>query len=385
MQEATAKGNGHEQYGWWTLKITGLTVHILEPRLNPRYDDPAWLETPTHQNAVAVIHTDEGVEGIATNKAGVLRQLASHWSNAKEYIEGQDPFNRGQIDHMVSTLYRWPIQVRGALDHALWDLAGKYYQQPIYKLLGATREKVLAYGSTTHHDSIEKFVETSLISKEQGFKAIKIHPWCVAEMDIPICYAVRKAVGDDMVLMLDSLTTYPAQYTRKEAMKVGRVLDELDFWWFEDPLDKQDQEGLAWLTRELKVNIRAADKVEDIREYSTLIANRCMDILAGPGGWGITELVKLSGLAEANFLGFEPHDYSGGTASLHVLLATKVGKYYEKAVPQGKWFESSYPGVYLDPVQVDREGYVHGPKKPGLGFEVDWNEVKKVTAATIRS
>ena len=66
-----------------------------------------------------------------------------------------------------------------------------------------------------------------------------------------------------------------------------------------------------------------------------------------------------------------------------MLLATTVGRYYEKAVPLGRWYEGSYPGVYLDPVQVDSEGYIHAPTKPGLGFEIDFVEAKKVTEQSI--
>jgi len=286
----------------------------------------------------------------------------------------------------MNTLIRrfyWPMQVRGILEHGLWDIAGKHFGLPIHKLLGQTRDKVLAYGSTVHHDTDEKFVETALACKEQGFKAIKVHPYCVADDDIRLCYKVRKAVGDDMTLMLDSLI-YPAPYTREEAMRVGRALDELNFWWFEDPLDKTDLEGLAWLRRNLTVQIRAADRVQDSHEYSYMVKLGCVDIVAGPANTGITELMKLAHFAEINHLGFEPHDYSGGTASLHVLLAITNARFYEKAVPVGSWYENSYPGVYLDPVQVDKEGYVHAPTKPGLGFEIDLDEAKKVTAETMK-
>jgi len=197
-------------------------------------------------------------------------------------------------------------------------------------------------------------------------------------------YKIRKAVGDEMVLMMDTLT-YPAPYTREEAMRVGRVLDELNFWWFEDPLHKTDLEGLAWLRQNLKVQIRAADTAVDIREYSYMIQHGCIDIVAGPLNTGITELMKLSHLAEVNHLGFEPHNYSGGAATVHVLLAINNANYYEKTIPEGYQHETPYPGVYLDPVQVDKDGYVHAPQKPGLGFEIDFKEAKKVTVETIKA
>jgi L-alanine-DL-glutamate epimerase-like enolase superfamily enzyme len=367
------------------MKITGLTVHIFEPRPEVGQEIKEYQAWRTMQNGVAVIHTDQGIDGVVavTVAGGLLRQLASMWRAAREHIEGQDPLDRGRIENILQRRFNWPMPVRGILDHGLWDIAGKYFNAPIYKLLGQTRDKILAQASTVHHATDEKFIETVLACKEQGYKALKIHPYCVADDDIRLCRKVRKAVGDEMNLSLDSLI-YPAPYTREEAMRVGRVLDELNFWWFEDPLDRRDLPGLAELTRQLRVLIRAADRVEDIREYSYMIQHQCMDIIAGPMHTGITEMMKLSHLAEVNNLGFEPHDASGGTASLHVLLAVTNANFYEKAAPAGSWFEKSYPGVYLDPVQVDREGYVHAPVKPGLGFEIDFKEARKVTVETIK-
>ena len=365
------------------MKITGLTVHIFEPRPLVSQEVKEWQPTPTSQNGVALIHTDEGIDGVVAESGAALKQLIRLWPIAREYIEGQDPLDRGRIEDIVTRRFNWPLRVCGILDYGLWDIAGKYFKQPIYKLLGATRDKVLAYGSTVHHDTDEKFIETALACKEQGFKAIKIHPYCVADDDIRLCYKVRKAVGDDMILMIDSLI-YPGPYTLTEAMRVGRVLDELNFLWFEDPLDKRDLEGLAQLTRTLKVEIRMGDRVEDIREYNYMIRGRCMDIIAGPHGTPFHQLMKLSGLAEVHCLRFEPHDYSGGTVALHVLLAVTNARFYEKAVPLGSFYENSYPGVYLDTIQVDKEGYVHAPIKPGLGFEIDFNEAKRVTLETVR-
>ena len=106
--------------------------------------------------------------------------------------------DRGKIENILIRKFRWSGKIYGALDFGLWDIAGKYFKVPVYKLLGATREKVLAYGSTVHHDTDEKFIQTALACKENGYKAIKIHPYCVADDDIRLFYKVRKAVGDEM-------------------------------------------------------------------------------------------------------------------------------------------------------------------------------------------
>jgi L-alanine-DL-glutamate epimerase-like enolase superfamily enzyme len=285
---------------------------------------------------------------------------------------------------MLRHRFAWSNKAIGILDYGLWDIAGKSLGQPIYKLLGSTREKVLAYGSTVHFARDEQFVEAALEAQDRGLTAVKLHPYCVAEDDIRMCRAVRKTVGDGLTLMLDTLI-YPGPYDRQDALWVGRVLDELNFWWFEDPLPKTDLDGLAELTQACQVvQVRMGDQVDDIHEYAEMVRRRCMDIMAGPASFGITALMKMAHMAEINHMNFEPHDFGGGTASLHVLLAINNADYYEIAVPQGCFDEVIYPGVYLDSVKAYAEGYVHAPTKPGLGFEIDLREAKKVTEETIR-
>ncbi len=204
-----------------------------------------------------------------------------------------------------------------------------------------------------------------------------------------MCRAVRKAVGDGFILMIDTLA-YPGPYSRphsrRDALRAGRVLDELDFWWFEHPLPKTDLDGLAELTRSCQVvKVHMADRVEDMHEYDEMVRRRCMDIMAGPASFGITDLMKLAHVAEVNHKNMEPHNSGGGTASLHVLLYIDSADYHEVAVPVGCSDETMYPGVYLDAVKVDSEGYVNAPTKPGLGFEIDFAEAAKVTAETIKA
>jgi L-alanine-DL-glutamate epimerase-like enolase superfamily enzyme len=364
------------------MKITGLTVHIFEERPEPIQETKKWHGSAPYQDGVAMFHTDEGIDGIVATHGDMLHRIVSLWPIAREHIEGQNPLDRERIENILARQFRWSQRVIGVLDNGLWDIAGKYFKQPIYKLLGAARDKILAYGSTVHHDTDEKFIETALQCKEHGFKAIKLHPYDVADDDIRLCYKVRKAVGDEMKLMLDP-KMYPGPYNRVDAMRVGRVLDELNFWWYEDPLDKRDLEGFAELKRNLEVQIRMHDSTEDFREYAAIIQKNCADIIAGHSAFGITTAMKVAHLAEIHNLGFEIHNFHGGTASLHVGLAAANTGFYEKAVPLGSLFENSYPGVYLDVPQVDKEGYVHAPVKPGLGFEVDFSEVKKITAKTI--
>src|SRR4051812_45617920 len=327
------------------MKITGLRTLVLAKRENHHQEVPEYVHARFRQNAIVIIQTDDGIDGIVSTEANHARQLQQLWAGAREHIEGQDPFDRGKLATLLRRRFRWPQQILGLLDYGLWDIAGKAFNNPIYKLLGATRERVPAYASTIHHSTDERFIETVLACKERGFSAVKVHPYCNFEDDLRLVYKVRKAVGDDFKLMIDTLV-YPAPYTRDQAMRMGRALDELDFWWFEDPLPKTDLDGLAELTRECKVvQIRSGDKVETISEYAAMIKHRCMDIMAGPPYFGITDLLKLAGLAEANNMKMEPHDFGGTTGPLHILLAITNADYYEQAVPEGCFDSEIYPGV----------------------------------------
>ncbi len=360
------------------MRITGFRGFVFEPRRHPLQEVADYVSAPLRQNGVVVITTDEGIEGVVSTEGFRVRELARLWAQAREHVEGQDPFDRGKIAHMLRRRFYWPQHILGVLDYGLWDVAGKALDKPIYKLLGATRERMPAYASTLHHSTDERFVEVALACQQQGFKAIKLHPYCKFEDDLRLVHKVRKAVGDEMTLMIDSLI-YPGPYARDEALRLGRVLDELNYFWFEDPLPKTDLDGLAELTRECKVvQIRMGDRVESIAEYAALIKHRCLDIVAGPPSFGITDLLKLAGLAEANNMKMEPHDFGGGTASLHVGLAIANADYYEQAVPEGCFDTALYPGVYLDPIRISPDGCVAAPTKPGLGFGIDRKEAAKV-------
>ena len=100
------------------------------------------------------------------------------------------------------------MRVIGAIDVALWDLAGKIAGVPIHRLMGSYRESVPAYASSAVFENTEEYVDEAVRYKENGWQAYKIHPPAIPEWDIKICEAVRKAVGDDYRIMLDSTWSY---------------------------------------------------------------------------------------------------------------------------------------------------------------------------------
>jgi L-alanine-DL-glutamate epimerase-like enolase superfamily enzyme len=185
---------------------------------------------------------------------------------------GQDPFDREKFWQLLWAA-KTPENLWSVVDMALWDLLGRVTNLPIYKLLGGCRDRVRAYGSTyPNMGPPEVYAEHALACKRQGYTAYKIHPyyyWDPAtgqamagrpshiDWDIRCCRAVREAVGDDMVLMYDPWGTY---HIYEEALKVGRELERLNFYWYEHPMPEHRMESYVRLARDLSIPICSPDR-----------------------------------------------------------------------------------------------------------------------------
>ncbi len=135
----------------------------------------------------------------------------------------------------------WPNYYTAAAEICLWDILGKAVNRPIYKILGGTKDRVMAYASSQHLPNVEDYVADALSAKEQGYKGYKIHPGGGQRRTgspipayvghIEEIRTIRKAVGDDFVLAHDPVQ----RYNLFEALKVGRVLDELNYFVVRGP------------------------------------------------------------------------------------------------------------------------------------------------------
>jgi len=253
-----------------------------------------WLEVP-----VLRIITDEGIEGTSFGFSG--KESAPHLISLKPFLLGQDPLFREELWHKLweqSRMLFIPPTVLSMIDVALWDIGGKVANLPIYQLLGAYREKVRAYASTPQFSSVEEYVEHVLEYKARGFTACKLHVPCIPSKDLEICRAVRKAVGDDMLLMLDPV----GAYDREQALMVGRELEKLDFYWYEEPISDFDIDGLAQLCRDLDIPIASLEVIPgNLYTRAHYIASGAVDIVRSDVMYngGITSLKKIASLAEA--------------------------------------------------------------------------------------
>jgi L-alanine-DL-glutamate epimerase-like enolase superfamily enzyme len=273
-----------------------------------------------------------------------------------------------------------------AIDNCLWDILGKAVGLPVYRILSAYRDRVLAYGSSEHLPTVEEFVADVQQCKAQGFKAYKIHPpWKQLsngfakhdyKLDIEVVRAVRKAVGDDFFLLMDPVGIY----TRQEAFAVGRVLDELGYVSFEDALPTKDIDGLVELCNALDVPVTMGEFLASPYYFGEYIRRGAMDevrfVVDNIGG--ISGGMKVAQLAETFNMQCQPQNW--GTTFDHA-----VHFHCELAMPNNTWFELTLPVGFSDRpyikdrIRIAEDGYVHAPTKPGLGYQIDRDELDTLT------
>jgi L-alanine-DL-glutamate epimerase-like enolase superfamily enzyme len=280
-------------------------------------------------------------------------------------------------------------RVLTSVDMALWDLAGRYLGQPVYKLLGGYRHKVLAYASTMCGDELEGGLDTpeayaryALACKERGYKAFKLHTWQppVAgapdpKWDVAACAAVREAVGDEMLLMIDPFH----YYSRTQALYLGKELEKLGYHWIEEPMDEHSTSSYVWLSEQLDIPVVGPETAEGkMHTRAEWIVRGASDISRGGVGdvGGITPLIKVVHLCEAFNVAMEVH--GGGSGNLHVLCAMGIpGEMYERGLLH-PFIDHDQPPPWLnecvDP--LDKEGYVHVSQRPGLGESINFDYIR---------
>jgi L-alanine-DL-glutamate epimerase-like enolase superfamily enzyme len=268
------------------------------------------------------------------------------------------------------------------VDIALWDLSGVALDQPLHHLLGARRHKIPTYGSTMcgdlpggSLDSPEAYADFAIQCKERGYQGFKLHTWASpippdVDRDIAACRAVREAVGPDLALMLDP----DHNYTRLEAKKLGRALEELDFAWLEEPMNEASVSSYAWLASELDIPILGPETADGkMFTRAEWILNKACDILrAGVlDVGGITPLVKTIHLAESFGMDIELHMTTPGTIAVLASMGI-AGRFYERGLLHPDFdYETPEPWLRqrLDP--MDDSGFVSPPDGAGIGWQID--------------
>jgi L-alanine-DL-glutamate epimerase-like enolase superfamily enzyme len=336
------------------------------------------------QLGLLTVTTDEGVQGhafLGSAMRGAHLDGQSLIQFLKPVVLGQDPLDRERLyQAMWQKLRQTTYRAVGAVDIALWDIAGKVAGLPIHRLLGSYRDRVPAYASSAVLRGKEVYADEATRFKGEGWTAYKIHPPTDPVVDMEVCRAVRRAVGDGFTVMLDSTWAY--QYP--EALRVGKVAEELGFHWYEDPLADDDLLSYVKLKQHLAIPILATEYAPGgLTSYAPWLVHQATDYLRGDVAvkGGITALVKAAHLAEAFHMNYEVHhggNSLNNVANLHVIMAIKNCEFFEVLLPSG----AQKYGLAQD-IEVDHQGLVHAFNAPGLGASIDFGLIERKKVAVL--
>ncbi len=378
------------------MKITHIISHVLQ------YDMPEELGYSQQYYARRTAHlvevrTDEGITGwgecfgpgnVARANKGIVETVIA------PMIIGCDPLNRGPIWHKVYNLLRdhgqkgMPIQALSGVDIALWDIAGKVAGQPICKLIGGKfRDQVPVYGygmmlkRESVDDHVARFKEEAAAIRDAGFVATKMKVGLGARDDIRLAQAVRAGVGDDYRFMVDANHCY----TSDDALEVGLALDDLDAYWFEEPVAPEDRDGYKFLRSKLKTRIAGGEAEFTRWGWRDLLDANCVS-LAQPevcALGGISEYLKVVALCQARFVPVVNHVWGSAVAvatNLQLLAALEpmpgglvpVEPMLEFDTTDNKFRDD----LLKEPLSIQGQvkannGFVKVPNGPGLGIDPD--------------
>src|SRR5580704_17701295 len=325
-------------------------------------------DKPSQRSAFVRVHTNDGVSGLgeASPMQGGLASLGIIKHNLAPRLIGADPLDHAVLlDTLLHDLVKLGPEgaltgALAALDIALWDIKGKAFGQPIYKLLGgAWRTAIPFYASIGGNgdrklDDVLRVVETRLKDAPAAIKIRFDNNRTRLDSDIPgdiaKARAVRRLVGDGFPLAFDANNGF----TTGGAIRVGRALEDLGFWWFEEPVQHYHVKAMGEVAKALDITVSAGEQTYTVSGVADLISagvRMVQQDIVKMGG--ITGLIRCAALAQAHGVELVPHQTQatiGHMGSLHVV------------------FENP-------PKPVD--GLFHLPVEPGLGLTVNEAELEK--------
>jgi L-alanine-DL-glutamate epimerase-like enolase superfamily enzyme len=354
------------------MKITSVDVVLCEePAVDPpfRWRDGLPGSEPNRVEGWLVLGTDEGIVGYGHCIRGVIFDDVVRRRLRAELL-GADPLEREFLWHRVWELDRveeFQIYVLGAIDTALWDIAGKVAGMPVHRLLGTYRTEIPAYASTVTFETVDDYLEVIDQCLELGYPAIKLHAWGDADRDAVLARAVREHVGPDVPLMFDG----SAAYDLLDAIRLGRVLSETDYLWYEEPMREFSITAYQRLAERVDVPLLVAETSDGAHmNTADFIASGCaVGVRASTNlRGGITGAMRIAHLADSFLMRAEVH--GGGYPHIHLCMAIRNNSYYESLVltkpAKREWC-------------VDAKGMVQAPTEPGIGWEHVWDQLGRPT------
>lgn len=383
------------------LRITDVQATLLKTPLDGEFR-PAWGPGQIHTHLLTTlvrIHTDEGVTGIGAGPATGFEGVVGVLTFVRPSLIGQDPFATERIGRLVRSAsvrvgWVWMVEM------ALWDIIGKRAGLPVYKLWGGGPQRIQAYASLGEARGPQARVDDAWRLYEQGFRALKLRfRDGDVRRDIEVARAIRGALGERMAMMVDAnqAEVMPGSsdyfvWDYFTALDVAKALKDLGVLWLEEPLPRYDLDNIARLTAASPLPIAGGELNRGLHEFKLLIQHGCYHILQPDASFseGMFQIRKAAAIAEAFGRTLIPHTWSNGIglrANLQVLASLPDARWVEFPYEPPGWTVAARDRMLLDPLEVEPDGFVTVPQKPGLGFELDEQAVAhyelKITVPTV--
>ncbi len=363
------------------LKITGLETDVLRFPPGRPFADAIHDFGKEGGGVVLRLRTDAGITGWAYSSFGMIgggpRVLEAILQNeVKTVLIGKDPsFPKRLRSDLWKALEYAGVQgitqfAIGAVDIAVWDILGKAAGLPVYKMLGAYADRMPVYsmcGWYYENDAdLSQFRKSLDNALEEGFEAFKIKVGRDSlEDDVKRISAAQAIAGKGRRVMVDA----NQMFNVNEAIRRGRVYQQMGCFWFEEPLAPHDHAGYAELAHELDIRIATGENEYTKYSYVDLISRRGVDVVQPDNrrSGGVTEWMEIGAIADG--FGLEVASHGGGPTNLHMLLAMPNAIYMETGSLKG----DSSSVEKLRPAG----SAVLAPETPGIGSELRLDYIQK--------
>jgi D-galactarolactone cycloisomerase len=375
--------------------IRNIRTHILAaPLSQPFAYARAWYDTRTAM--LVEIETDSGLVGWG-ECYGPARVNSAVVKDIAPWLIGEDPL---RTDHLWQSVYARlrdhgqkgvVIQGLSGIDIALWDIKGKHFGVPAHRLLGGPlRTEVRAYATGLYRrksgDPGKYLAEEAASYVAEGFGAVKLKVGFGIEEDAAMARAVRAAIGRDVALMVDANHAYDAV----AAIRLGRMIEELDIGWFEEPVLPEDIAGYRAVKAAITIPVAGGECEFTRFGFRDLLASRAIDIVQPDtcAAGGLSECKKIADMAEAFSVRYNPHVWGTGiaiAASLQLLamLPSHTPTSLAPVEPMLEFDRTEHPirqSILVTPIE-HIGGVVRVPEGPGLGIEVDRKALARFAAS----
>jgi D-galactarolactone cycloisomerase len=384
------------------MKIAAIRTIALSCTVDPPYASAAGVQS-RRGGLLVEIETDSGIVGIGESGPGGGVTAAVIEKDLAPLLVGQDPLLiEGLWQRMFARTRQYGrrgivMQAISGIDIALWDIAGKVAEMPVYRLLGACRDRVEAYASGGFYQegkSADDLAGEAEGYRARGFKGMKMKvgrnpstqthlrelighaQFCEVEPeeDIARVAAARRALGPHLKLMVDVNCAWsPAM-----AIEMGRAMEPYKLYWIEEPVATDDIEGSAAVAAALATPIAGYETELGLYGFRDLIGRSAVDIVQPDLAWsgGFSECRRIAAYAQAHHRMVAPHAFASAVnlvAALH----------FAASVPNALVLEwDQNPNAIRDellkePLKLEGDGTLRVPERPGLGIELDRAAVER--------